>query len=120
VSAISERLRTAVAARAAHICEYCRLPQQDQVARFPVDHVVPRSRGGATELDNLALACPHCNALKWSHIEWPDPETGAAAPLFNPGTQVWEELFAWAESPRFELVGKTASGRARDIVNSCG
>jgi hypothetical protein len=45
VSAVSERLRLAVAARANDRCEYCRLPAQWQVARFPIDHAFAWSGG---------------------------------------------------------------------------
>ena len=31
---------------------------------YEVDHVVPRSRGGADHLDNLQLLCSHCNRIK--------------------------------------------------------
>ena len=31
---------------------------------FEVDHVIPRSRGGADHLDNLQLLCSHCNRIK--------------------------------------------------------
>ncbi|NUQ65057.1 MAG: HNH endonuclease [Pirellulales bacterium] len=84
VSAISPDLRQSVARRAGHCCEYVRLPQASQVAAFPVDHVTPRSGGGETELANLALACPQCNALKWIHTVAVDPESGEEVELFNP------------------------------------
>jgi 5-methylcytosine-specific restriction endonuclease McrA len=52
----SDEVRDAVVARAGARCEYCHLPTRGQVATFPIDHVLPRSRGGETILDNLALA----------------------------------------------------------------
>jgi hypothetical protein len=112
VSVIPDRLRGPVVDRAGNACEYCRLPQLGQVARFPVDHAVPRSEGGLTVLENLALACTHCNAFKWAHTSWPDPESGAPVPLYNPRTDVWAYHFGWSESSPFTLVGKTACGRA--------
>jgi len=112
VSVIPDRLRGPVVDRAGNACEYCRLPQLGQVARFPVDHVVPRSEGGLTELENLALACPHCNAFKWAHTTWPDPESGLPVPLYNPRTQVWADHFEWTDSHGITLVGRTACGRA--------
>lgn len=98
--------------RAGNECEYCGLPQLGQVARFPVDHVVPRSERGPTAFENLALACPHCNALKWAHTSWPEPESGEQVPLYNPRTQVWAEHFEWSDSACTTLAGKTACGRA--------
>jgi HNH endonuclease len=112
MSVVPEHLRAAVAARAGNRCEYCHLPQQGQVARFPVDHVVPRSACGRTELANLALACPHCNALKWARTEHADPESGATTQLFNTRTQAWAEHFVWSVEDARVLLGKSAFGRA--------
>ena len=30
-----------------------------------IDHIVPLSRGGRTEADNLRLLCKRCNRTKW-------------------------------------------------------
>ena len=43
------------------LCAYCRVPL---VGSFQVDHIMPRSRGGKTEKDNLCCACPPCNYRK--------------------------------------------------------
>ncbi len=109
---IPPEIREAVIRRAAHACEYCRLPQASQVATFHVDHVLPRARGGATTSDNLALACPQCNAKKSSHVEAVDPETRQVVPLFNPRTGIWTEHFRWFEDDRAILLGLSPSGRA--------
>jgi hypothetical protein len=82
------------------------------VGTFPVDHVLPLSRGGLTELSNLALACPRCNARKWTHVEAVDPETGVQAPLFNPRADVWSEHFRWSAADLARLEPLTAAGRA--------
>jgi 5-methylcytosine-specific restriction endonuclease McrA len=57
MSALSDPLRDAVVGRAGNYCEYCQLPAQLQVGGFEVDHILPRSQGGLTEMANLALAC---------------------------------------------------------------
>ena len=67
MSNVSEQLRDAVVRQASNRCEYCQLPAQFQISGFEIDHILPRSRGGQTELFNLALACPHCNAHKGAH-----------------------------------------------------
>jgi 5-methylcytosine-specific restriction endonuclease McrA len=67
MTVFSDEVRDAVVARAGERCEYCHLSTRGQVATFPIDHIVPRSGGGETILENLALACPHCNAHKWAH-----------------------------------------------------
>lgn len=64
MSDIPAALRDDVVLRAGDRCEYCRLSQAGQEAAFHVDHVVPRVAGGATVLDNLALACVSCSLRK--------------------------------------------------------
>ncbi|MCE9562500.1 MAG: HNH endonuclease [Planctomycetes bacterium] len=112
MSAFSEIRRAEVAQRAAHRCEYCHLPTRGQVATFPIDHIIPRSRGGTTDLGNLALACPHCNAHKWTGEEGIDPDTGATTAFFNPRQDFWAEHFEWSAERPGELIGRTPVGRA--------
>jgi hypothetical protein len=87
------------------------LPTRGQVATFPIDHIIPRSRGGETDISNLALTCPHCNAHKWNAADGPDPETGETVALFHPRQDEWRDHFAWSATRPGELIGKTASGR---------
>ena len=47
---IPVRLIRQVRQRAGDVCEYCCLPQASQEATFHVDHVLPRSQQGPTEL----------------------------------------------------------------------
>jgi hypothetical protein len=101
-----------VVRRAGNRCEYCRLSQEFQVATFPVDHVLPVVLGGSTQLDNLALACPRCNAEKWTHTEAADPVSGARLPLFNPRTQNWADHFRWSTSDPTLIEPLTPIGRA--------
>lgn len=95
--------------RAAHRCEYCRMHQALQGATLHVEHIVPKSRGGVTELTNLAFACVSCNLHKSDLIEAPDPLTETAAPLFNPRKDQWADHFSWNQ---FQVEGKSAIGRA--------
>jgi hypothetical protein len=112
MSELSVPLREAVVQRADNRCEYCQLPAQLQVGGFEVDHILPRSRGGQTELTNLALACPNCNAHKWAHLDGEDPESQQYVLLFNPRTQRWGEHFQWSEQHPYEIMGTSAHGRA--------
>jgi hypothetical protein len=109
MSDISSRLRDEVVRRAGDRCEYCRLSQAGQEAVFHIDHVVPRSAGGPTTADNLALACVSCSLRKWARRTATDPESGGEVPLFNPRTQSWMEHFRWAAET---IVPLTATGRA--------
>ena len=47
-----------------HRCAYCGKAAWESQARFEIDHVVPRSKGGATNVGNLVLACRGCNQTK--------------------------------------------------------
>jgi len=80
-----------------------------QGATFHVEHIKPRSRGGASHLDNLAWACPGCNLRKSDRTEAPDPETGQSVSLFDPRNNDWGEHFRW---DGYRVVGHTAVGRA--------
>lgn len=112
MSAVSRGLRDAVVRRAGNRCEYCHLPQGTQVATFPVDHIAPKALGGETLLDNLALACPRCNTLKWTHVEATDPASGEAVSIFHPQKQVWAEHFRWSDEDSTIIEPLTPSGRA--------
>lgn len=50
--------RRAVMARDGHRCQYCGATADS------IDHVVPRSRGGAHEWENVTAACRPCNLRK--------------------------------------------------------
>src|SRR5262245_14542102 len=93
MSVVSESLRAATVARAGERCEYCHLPTRGQVATFPIDHVCPRISGGLSILENLALACPHCNGCKWKYQDGVDPVSGETVRLFNPRTDNWPDHF---------------------------
>ena len=45
--------------RDGHRCQYCGTPED-----LTLDHVMPRSRGGKTNWDNLTTACRRCNSKK--------------------------------------------------------
>src|SRR5688500_1996193 len=50
--------RRAVFARDGARCQYCSAPAES------IDHVVPRSKGGPHEWENVVAACRRCNASK--------------------------------------------------------
>jgi hypothetical protein len=112
VSVVGEPQRAAIETRAARRCKYWHLPTEGQVARFPMDHITPRSAGGLTEMENLALICRHCNGHKWAHVDGVDSSTGKTVLLFNPRTQAWADHFQWSKEDGITLHGKTPCGRA--------
>jgi hypothetical protein len=80
-----------------------------QGGTFHVEHIVPRSRAGRTELENLAWACPGCNLHKADQVEVVDPQTNDLVPLFDPRRDNWIDHFAWAD---YSMIPLTAIGRA--------
>ena len=55
--------RRAVFARDSWTCQYC-----GSRSNLTVDHVIPRSRGGAHSWENVVAACRPCNARKMDHF----------------------------------------------------
>jgi hypothetical protein len=109
-SRIAPRLAREVRHRAGDRCEYCLLPQSSQEAAVHIDHVVPRSRGGTTGLDNLALACVTCSLRKAARQRARDPDTGKLVALYNPRTEDWARHFGFTK--RWRVTGRSSVGRA--------
>ena len=108
---ISRALRQSVAARFEHRCAYCHSPEFLTRMVYEIDHIFPRGRGGRTELDNLAYACPLCNRKKGDYTDAIDPSTEMRVPLFHPLLQTWERHFAWS-SDGLRIEGRSPMGRA--------
>jgi hypothetical protein len=92
---IPAALRRFVIRRAANVCEYCGLSQQGQEATFHIDHVIPRMAGGATDTENLALACVSCSLRKAARQTAVDPHSGNEVPLYNPRRDDWQAHSQW-------------------------
>ncbi len=112
---VPEELSRAVRARAGARCQYCLMHESLQGAAFHVEHVIPQRKGGRSDLQNLALACPGCNLHKASRITAVDPATGEDVRLFHPLRQVWSEHFRFKG---YQIEGLTPVGRATvDALN---
>jgi 5-methylcytosine-specific restriction endonuclease McrA len=68
--------RRTVLARDHYTCQYC--GARPGKANLTIDHVLPRSRGGETRWENVAVACGTCNRRKGDRT----PEE-ARMPLLN-------------------------------------
>lgn len=79
--------------RANFLCEYCHASEKWQYVTFNVDHVIPLSKGGSDSIDNLALACFHCNRQKSNKQLGFADDSITQVYLFNPRTDLWEEHF---------------------------
>ncbi|MEH2088809.1 HNH endonuclease [Nostoc sp.] len=108
---IDDATKEIVRKRANYLCEYCHSPERISTTRFTVDHFIPKSIGGADEINNLALACRRCNERRYNFVAGYDLETKAVVPLFNPRQQIWSEHFLWSANDR-TIIGVTPTGRA--------
>lgn len=105
------RLRDA----ARHRCGYCLSPQRLVFAPLEIEHIQPRSQGGADNESNLWLSCPLCNSHKSDKTSAIDPVTQSIQPLFNPRTQSWPDHFRWSDDG-LRILGKTPIGRATVVA----
>jgi 5-methylcytosine-specific restriction endonuclease McrA len=55
--------RRAVFARDGWACQYC-----GAKANLTVDHVIPRSKGGSSDWDNIVASCAPCNRRKGDYL----------------------------------------------------
>jgi len=107
---IPDSLRTLVAERAKHRCEYCRLPAQDSLFIFHIDHIVSIKHGGETSSKNLACAYQICNLNKGTDIATFLHDPQFPVRLFNPRLDVWDEHFK--VDILGEIISRTAIGQA--------
>ena len=91
-------------------CGYCKTQEYLAVVTFEVEHIVPRSLGGATDFDNLCLACPSCNRFKSNRVQGVS-EDGQECRLFHPHKDLWLEHFDWSVNGTL-IVGLTEIGHA--------
>ncbi|NEP48682.1 MAG: HNH endonuclease [Moorea sp. SIO3C2] len=108
---IKAKHRQAVESRAQGCCEYCRSQARFATQSFSIEHIQPLSRGGKSELDNLALACQGCNNHKYTKTEGLDPVSNDIVPLYNPRKQKWLDHFTWNDDYTL-VIGLTTIGRA--------
>lgn len=106
--------------RAAGLCEYCHIPEAAFRRAFHIEHVIARQHGGATEIENLALACWTCNLKKGPNLSGIDPQTKLITPLFNPRNDRWADHFAFSVGTSItlgiEIEGLTAVARTTVAV----
>ena len=112
---LSKALRQRLVTIDDHRCAYCGTPQANSGNPMVVDHLQPRSKGGATIFENLCFACYLCNLFKGSQTQAIDPLSGEIAPLFSPRSDRWSEHFVWNEAS-LHILGLTSIGRATVIA----
>lgn len=109
-SDIPRAVREAVFDRDGGRCRYCHLSQVGQGSTFHINHVRPRTRGGATVEDNLVVQCPWCSLHKSDKVTAADPTTGDWSPLLHPLRHPWSDHFAISDTGACR--GRSPLGRA--------
>ncbi|WP_373548971.1 HNH endonuclease [Haliscomenobacter sp.] len=107
---ISQSTREAVAQRANYCCEYCKSQDKYAPNSFTIDHILPESLSGSSDIGNLAYACFLCNRLKSNKVKVLDRSSHLWTPVFNPRINHWEEHFSWNEDATL-IIGLTSIGR---------
>jgi hypothetical protein len=115
---VPQTLRQAVITAAQGRCAYCLSPEQMMGVAFEVDHIIPRSAGGYTQLDNLCLSCPTCNRHKARRLTARDPLSGRSVKLFHPKQDLWARRCAW-NADGTQIIGLTPTGRATAEALRC-
>lgn len=49
-------------------CAYCKTPLTEE--NITVDHIIPKSKNGSEDTENLAPCCLSCNRKKGDSLEW--------------------------------------------------
>ncbi len=108
---VSQPERRRIRERAKNRCEYCLSPATQTGMSMTIDHILPTSKGGSSDDENLCLACWRCNGHKHDRTHAKNPETGRWGRLFHPRRQRWKGHFRWSEDGT-HIVGVTACGKA--------
>lgn len=64
---VSDEMRQFILLRDNYTCRYCAIAVT--LAAAHIDHALPRSRGGSSELGNLRATCQDCNLEKGDKTE---------------------------------------------------
>jgi len=91
--------RRAVLLRDGFTCQYC--GQQPGKEHLTLDHIIPRSRGGRMDWENVVTACAPCNRRKANRtpqeanmalLSTPvRPRFWAITLLISPGNELWKK-----------------------------
>lgn len=105
--------RRNILARDGHVCQYCGRRYATQL--LSIDHVVPRSRSGATTWENVVCACLTCNIKKGGRTPKearmkliqkplrPNRNPLLLMKLKNPKYESWK---TWLEGANWDVGGK--------------
>jgi hypothetical protein len=105
-----DNLKQIAYGRALGLCEYYKSPANISSQPFVVEHIIPKSKGGHSTPENIALSCQGCNNYKYNKTDGIDALTGKTANIFNPRTQTWSDHFAWSDDG-IEIIELSSTGR---------
>ena len=108
---VTAQQKRVVIERANGCCEYCYSQLCFTNHSFSIEHIIPKSQGGESDLDNLALSCQSCNNHKYTKTESVDPLSRRMIPLYHPRQHQWGDHFAWNDDCTL-IIGLTPTGRA--------
>lgn len=80
--------RTNIYLRDKYRCQYC--GRQGKPDELNIDHLIPRSRGGASSWDNVVVACIACNRRKGNRL----PEEAGMFPRREPRRPRWHPVMS--------------------------
>jgi 5-methylcytosine-specific restriction endonuclease McrA len=90
INRLPAEVRRFVKLRAENQCGYCLALGRYSFHPFPVDHIVPMSKGGDDDPGNLANTCQFCNGSKFDKTDAFDPLTGEVVTLGIVGWVWWK------------------------------
>lgn len=93
---ISAALRQQISERDRHLCSYCRTAEKVVGGELTIDHIIPESLGGPTEIHNLCLVC--WNLIKGNRIIGSAPLTAQLERFYHPVEQQCHEHFTWIDN----------------------
>ena len=73
-------------------CQYC--GRSGKSADLNIDHMIPRSRGGSSDWENVVVACVSCNRRKGNHL----PEEVGMRPARVPRRPRWQPVISLSQA----------------------
>ena len=87
---VTQKIKEQLLKQAEYKCEYCGVEVNNQTAI--IDRKIPLSKGGSSDIENLAIACPKCNIFK------ADKLLGSISnPVVESAAKLW--IHAYIKSP---------------------
>lgn len=80
---VTDELRARIREQAANRYGYCLTHQHYVPWPLEIEHIVPKSRGGSDDEENLWLACHSCNLFKGGQDAWSRSVNRAPRPVIQ-------------------------------------